>query len=374
MVRKIIFWAHLVAGVAAGVVILMMSVTGVLLTYEYQMIENSDMKLLSASNASARPMALEEIIEVAGVTLGQEISGVVVRNDDTAPYQVTYDRRGTSYIDPYSGENLGTGAESIRNILAPLRSWHRWFNVNGEGQDTARAITGASNVIFFFIVISGIYLWLPSVWNRASLRMRLWFKMDPGTSKVRDYNWHHVFSFWSLIPLVIIVATAIPFSYPGVRNAVTGMAAGFGDQAAPAPVAASFTAPLGASPLSLDALVDMAKQELGQNWRKITVNPAADDSSPVRMSISLTNAIQPTAQENWTLNPYSGEILTRQSWKDLTLEAKVGQFIRRGHTGELWGVAGQTIVGLVSIFACFLVWTGFALAWRRLISPLFAKA
>ena len=38
MVRSTIFWIHLVCGVAAGVVVLMMSVTGVILTYERQML------------------------------------------------------------------------------------------------------------------------------------------------------------------------------------------------------------------------------------------------------------------------------------------------------------------------------------------------
>jgi uncharacterized iron-regulated membrane protein len=36
MFRKTIFWLHLACGVSAGVVVLMMSVTGVVLTYERQ--------------------------------------------------------------------------------------------------------------------------------------------------------------------------------------------------------------------------------------------------------------------------------------------------------------------------------------------------
>ena len=35
--RTIIFWIHLGTGVAAGLVVLMMSVSGVLLTYEMQL-------------------------------------------------------------------------------------------------------------------------------------------------------------------------------------------------------------------------------------------------------------------------------------------------------------------------------------------------
>ena len=40
--RAVIFWMHLAAGTTAGVVILIMSVTGVALTYEKQMIERAD--------------------------------------------------------------------------------------------------------------------------------------------------------------------------------------------------------------------------------------------------------------------------------------------------------------------------------------------
>ena len=40
--RNILFWLHLIAGIAAGVFILLMSITGVALTYERQMLERAD--------------------------------------------------------------------------------------------------------------------------------------------------------------------------------------------------------------------------------------------------------------------------------------------------------------------------------------------
>ena len=40
--RKLLFWCHLTAGVTAGIVILIMSVTGVLLAYEKQIISWAD--------------------------------------------------------------------------------------------------------------------------------------------------------------------------------------------------------------------------------------------------------------------------------------------------------------------------------------------
>jgi sulfite reductase (NADPH) flavoprotein alpha-component len=39
--------------------------------------------------------------------------------------------------------------------------------------------------------------------------------------------------------------------------------------------------------------------------------------------------------------------------------------VRGLHTGEALGFPGQTVAGLASLGGCFLVWTGFAMAWRR---------
>jgi hypothetical protein len=43
-------------------------------------------------------------------------------------------------------------------------------------------------------------------------------------------------------------------------------------------------------------------------------------------------------------------------------------WLRFAHTGEVYGIAGQTIAGGVSGGAVVLVWTGLALALRRLLN------
>ena len=40
-------------------------------------------------------------------------------------------------------------------------------------------------------------------------------------------------------------------------------------------------------------------------------------------------------------------------------------WLRFAHTGEVYGLAGQTVAGLVSAGGVFLVWTGLALTLRR---------
>ena len=60
--RTLLFWPHLIAGVVAGAVILVMSVTGVVLTYERQLIawSNSDYRSVPPS-AGAPRMPVEDM-------------------------------------------------------------------------------------------------------------------------------------------------------------------------------------------------------------------------------------------------------------------------------------------------------------------------
>ena len=59
LMHKIIFWSHLLAGVIAGVVIFIMSATGVILMYEHQMVEYAERDVREVLPAGRRCAALE---------------------------------------------------------------------------------------------------------------------------------------------------------------------------------------------------------------------------------------------------------------------------------------------------------------------------
>ena len=54
--RKILFWSHLAVSVVGGLVILVMSVTGVLLTYERQIIAWADTRACQVSGTAKLPV------------------------------------------------------------------------------------------------------------------------------------------------------------------------------------------------------------------------------------------------------------------------------------------------------------------------------
>ena len=94
--RTVLFWMHLTCGVAAGIVVLIMSVTGVALTYEKQMVEWSDRSAWTAplsSDASALPPETL-LAQVIAAQPGAAPTGLTLRADRSAPATLQRRARG----------------------------------------------------------------------------------------------------------------------------------------------------------------------------------------------------------------------------------------------------------------------------------------
>jgi uncharacterized iron-regulated membrane protein len=74
---------------------------------------------------------------------------------------------------------------------------------------------------------------------------------------------------------------------------------------------------------------------------------------------------EPHKRATLTLNPTTAAIAKWEPFDSLSAGRQLRSILRFAHTGEVAGVAGQTVAGLASAAACVLAVTGFALTWRR---------
>ena len=89
MVRTTFFWIHLVCGVVTGAVVLMMSVTGVLLTYERQMLAYAEARSFPIETNGAPRMPLEAILAAAKQHRPEfSPTSIMVRNRPEAPSEM----------------------------------------------------------------------------------------------------------------------------------------------------------------------------------------------------------------------------------------------------------------------------------------------
>lgn len=86
---------------------------------------------------------------------------------------------------------------------------------------------------------------------------------------------------------------------------------------------------------------------------------------PVTIVVRESGSWPRTATTTLTLDPYTGAVLRRDGFADQNLGRQVRSWTRFLHTGEALGPLGQLLAGLASFGGCVLMYTGFALAWRR---------
>ena len=371
MLRKTIFWLHLTAGITVGTVVLIMSVTGVLLTYQKQMQAWADLRGIDGSAPAGNVSALSTqalIASAQSVNKGKP-SAVRWRAGDDRPVEVVFGRDGSVFLNAYTGAVLGNGGEGMREFFRIVTEWHRWLARQDDARESGKAITGAANLAFLFIVLSGFYLWWPRNWTRAAFRSILMFRTGL-RAKARDFNWHNVIGVWSLVPLFIIIVSGAVIGYPWASNLVY-RAMGEEPPAPAAPAAPQNAAePKAPKPkldlTTIDPVVARAKQQEA-DWRLLTMQLEPAKDGGVTFNVDRGNGGQPQKRATLVLSE-TGQVKKWEPFSKGTPGRQLRTVLRYAHTGEVLGIPGQTVAGLATTGAVVLVYTGIALALRRLFA------
>ncbi len=370
--RKIIFWCHLPVGVTAGVVILVMCVTGVLLSFEKQITSWADTRGYRSAPPSAetRHLSVETLVAKAREARGADPTAITLKADVGAPAEVAFGRETTLFVNPYSGQVLGEGSIKVRNFFRGVTDWHRWLGAKGDNRNVARAITGASNLGFLFLVTSGFYLWWPRNWNLKALRNQTWFRRGLA-SKARDFNWHNVIGFWSAIPLFVVVISAVVISYTWAGNLVYRIVG----ETPPAPRTANqsqaarpnngeASAERAQAVTNIDSAWSIAERQVS-DWRSITLQLPASASAPLTFNIDRGTGGQPQKRGQLVLDRTTGAVTRWEPFSSYSRGRQLRSILRFAHTGEVAGTVGQIIAAIASLGGAVLVFTGLGLALRR---------
>ena len=103
-------------------------------------------------------------------------------------------------------------------------------------------------------------------------------------------------------------------------------------------------------------------------WKTISVALPAGDAPRVVLTLDSGDGGQPQRRATLTVDRRTGEIVRWEPFSAQSPGRRARTWLRFAHTGEVYGIPGQTIAGLVTAGGAVLVWTGIALALRRFLS------
>lgn len=366
--RKIIFWLHLISGVLAGIFIFIMCVTGALLAFESNILEfaESNMRVVQAPAGDAPQLSINEIIaKVREAKPDAKPSGITLQNDKTAAVVVALGRDGQYYVNPYTGVITGEGSKGWRGFFRVVEDLHRWIALPGDGRFVGKWLNDASNFLFLFLAISGLYVWFPRHLSIKHLRPILWFRKTHST-RARNFNWHMVIGFWTSLVLIILTLTAVIMSYQWANNLLYRATGNEPPQQQGPPGGGPNNQSEQPPYILPDNLNDLfAKAQSYTNWKSISVRlPLVKDSAV--FTIDEGKYLNRFGRSTLTIDAKTGEVAKWESYGDQNSGRQLRTWVRFTHTGESGGIIGQFIGFLACIGGAFLVWTGISLALSRL--------
>ena len=249
------------------------------------------------------------------------------------------------YLDRSTGAVTGRAPSGWRAFFAKVQDVHRWLAFSEKRRAAGKAITGAANILFFGLALSGLYIWWPRL--RGIRRVSSVGLFQRGLSgKARDFNWHNVIGVWSALPLLVITVTGMVMSYRWAGDLVYRA---FGDAPPPAPNAGGTTGR--GKPGHARLALSRRRRRLARpvsgaspsyespGWRAITLRaPGGAARARSRSRSRRGRFLNRFARSSLTLDAKSGAVVKWEPYAEAAAGRQARSWMRFLHTGEALGV------------------------------------
>jgi uncharacterized iron-regulated membrane protein len=378
--RKTFFWLHLTLGLIAGLVIALTALTGAIMTFQPQVLAWADraQARVTPPVSPAIPLGADELLaRVRAAYPDARPSALTLHADPTYAATLTLGRNEPAlYIHPHTGEIRRQENQPLRAFFALTLRLHRWLALPAsraaseaapgdsahriDWREIGGTVTGVSTAVFLVLTLTGLVLWWPRRWSLKTLRAISLpnFKLR---GKPRDWNWHNSLGFLFAPIFILITLTGLVMAFDAV-----------GDLLAPRemPPRPALTALPDARPLPHGELVALAQKEI-PGWENLTLilqnrrqrsEPAG--LAPVTISVRIRDQLTPVPTR-LLYHPHTGELLERSDLTTLPFRRALRALNLSLHMGTALGWPGQLLALAACLAALVLVYTGFALAFRR---------
>lgn len=364
MTARFFLLLHRWAGLVLGVALLVLGVTGSILSFQREIDAALNPALFRASGPPDPALSFSAVQRIAEAETGHP-AGTIRPPDSVWPVWVVSPPRGlrgavTAYIDPASGAVLGR-RDTSASFIGITRQLHEtlllrpWF-----GRDAV----GWLGLLLLLMSLSGIWLWWPRGGQGGILRLLVRLRRRPAL--ILNLDLHRLAGIWMALVLAVVAFSGVAIVFPGWFRPLLGLSR-------PAPLALT---PRREPPL-LDADAAAAAARAQAPGEVITaIQP------PSRQRPAWTVMLRPEGSDpefrvrsSITLDPWSGAVLEDRSPRSRAAAEEALALQRWLHGGALLGLPGRLLVFLSGLAMPLLFVTGLA-AWlirrrnrRRLTLP-----
>ncbi len=370
---RISAWLHLWIGLISGIVMIIVCLTACIWVFQDE--------ITSLSQPYTKVKVLEKPVVNPSVLMHIADSLYPAKKPGYAYYQqgrtitlaLGQGRRGNTilHVDPYTGEVVKTieRKEGETDFFRFILNGHRFLWLPPK---IGRPIVNYGTLVFVIILITGMVLWWPKKWTKATRDQSFKIKWKASFKRV-NYDLHNVLGFYSLLVLSAIALTGMVYGIEWYSKGLYWVTSG--GQTLP-----EFKRAVSDSLQS--GKYYTPQQVMDVTWNKVlSEHPEAKgfyyafaDTSRPASAIAIT--IYPTVgkyydNRSFSFDQHTGERITAGSklYETSFEDAQVGAKIRRMnydiHVGAILGLPGKVIAFFASLIGASLPVTGFIVWWGK---------
>ncbi|WP_276483493.1 PepSY-associated TM helix domain-containing protein [Paraflavitalea pollutisoli] len=364
LAKKLAGWLHLWLGLASGLVIVVVALTGAIYAWQPELSEAlydhlhvqpqekplAPLSQLKATAEAEMPGKKPTRISFAG----RDHSVAVSFNNAKAGYYYIV------YLNPYSGEVIrvqNMDREFFRQVLNG--HMHLWLpDPYGAG------IIAAASLIFLVIIITGLIMWWPRKWTKAIRQQSFKVKLNASPKRL-NYDLHNVLGFYASWVMLFTVLTGLVWAFDSVRDAEYWLFSG--GKSFPAPDKVKSVKPeqaLADNPLDKIA-AQMVVRYPDAGKLQYQLPPAATGVITVRMFPETKRFYN---ADYLSFDQYTGiEIPNGPRGPYATANGgdRANRLTFDIHTGMIGGVPLRLVVFLAALVTASLPITGFYIWWGK---------
>jgi len=348
--KKLNAWLHLWLGLASGVVVFIVSITGCILVFETEIKSIAFPWINVEKPADGKYLPPSALHRAAAARLpDSDLHSLWYHGEDKTAHFTAGD--SMVFIDPYTAE------------LKAIIDHEDFFDFMLDGhvslwlpREVGHQVVGWSTLVFFLLLVTGIILWWPRRWNKRYIRQAFSIKWKARAKRV-NYDLHNVLGFYSLIIAAVMALTGLIMVFPWFSKSVYWLSGGEAKQyVQPVSDTGNITQ------VSMFERVDSAWTKgltaIGQyNRDAIIVHFPETPSEAIYLCVDMY-------QGSWRdvyLDQYTLEELPASQVR--ISEADRATWLRRMnyglHVGEVGGVGTKSLYFLASLICASLPITGF---------------
>jgi len=360
-VKKLAIRLHLWLGLASGLVVFIVALTGSLLVFRDELEPLTDPAFFTVSPVTdGRRQPLDQVVATATAQFpGKPVGKVIVDDqpDRTVIVELKQSKKAKDILavalNPYTGRVVATRVEEAAFFPTVLRL-HRYLCLG----ETGKVITGISCSLFLVIMLSGLALWWP---NRKNRSQRFRIKWN-ASFKRRNWDLHAVLGFYALPFIFLIASTGLIWSYKWVNNLLFLALDGKPQVKREAPANTSTQGKANAGQLAY--VYAQTNQRFPYPGRITLTFPDTDS-----LSLTVTKVNETAAVSNIVDFLYfdlqTGKPTGQRLYDAETRGFKARRLVFPVHTGSLLGWPTKLIALVAALLTTTLPLTGFYIWWGK---------